>query len=184
MASKYPFRSIFTIYWCDSPISGALTPGSCSRMMCRSAGLSSMKTRLSGSRFRDSAISRKFLSLGSQLARISMKSSGARVLSGCFSPARAFSSSFFESMFSTTPSCFCAFRYCWNSVNTCPWEVSCPMRICSGPSSPMTPPHSVLSRSSTSPFLFFPNRDLIILATLNDRYGIALTFSAYLYICQ
>ena len=54
----------------------------------------------------------------------------------------------------------------------------------STPSSPTTPPHSVLSRSSASAFLFLPKIDLMMFETLKAKAGIASKHIAYLYMFQ
>ena len=61
-----------------------------------------------------------------------------------------------------------------------PAGVSLPMARASGPSSPTTPPHRVLSRSVAMAFLFLPNRALMMHATLCASVGIYGTAHAYL----
>ena len=81
------------------------------------------------------------------------KSARRRTLCGLAKPVAAISGPFLEQNASTTPRSSSAFTWVCHSANVSPVVEPGPMAMPSAPSSPITPPHSVLSRSSTSTFL-------------------------------
>ncbi len=84
------------------------------------------------------------------------KSDRASTVCGWAKPSAAIAGSFLLQTASTMPRPASALACAWNAANASPAGVSGPSLMPSTPSSPITPPHSVLSRSSASSFFCRP----------------------------
>ena len=138
----------------------------------RSKGLSSRKTIESKPMFRILWIVRILSTFVSQLAIKTAMSSSLSTISGCFSKGSlAVSSLFFETTQVMTPLCLSFLIHIWNSVKAFPIPNPCPSWIPSIPSSPITPPQMVLSRSIIKHFLNCPFMAQIISKMRPATYG-------------
>ena len=163
-----------------SPISGTDTVFIWLLTNSLSTGLSSINTKESSPILISLALSKILFDFRFQFAFIVKKSSLCKTMLGCFNPSKAFSKSFFELIVNTIPISFISFIYFWKSSYASPIAVSLPIFIPFTPSSPITPPQRVLSKSRAIAFLFLPYIDFIILATLCAAYVIPSNDIAYL----
>ena len=110
---------------------------------------------------------------GFQSATKAAKSSSFSTMSGCSrNGRRATSGSFFELTASTIPRCDSSLIATWKSTKASP-SGPLPSVIPSTPSSPITPPQSVLSRSSTRQRRDSPSRAASTAAVWRASTGIA-----------
>ena len=111
---------------------------------------------------------------GPQFATKAAKSSIPSTMSGCSRKARrATSGSFFEATASTMPRWDSSFSASWKSTKASP-SGPFPRVMPSTPSSPTTPPQSVLSRSSTRHRRESPSRAASTAAVWRASAGMAV----------
>ena len=126
-----------------------------------STGLSSINTKLSIPILISFTISMIFWCLGSQFALNDIKSSYFSILFGGSKPSWALLKSFLEHTANVIPRCFNSLAYFWKDVKVSVIAVSVPIRIPSKPSSSMTPPQQVLSKSKTKHFFVLPTNQVV-----------------------
>ena len=136
--------------------SGTRSSGIWSRTQARSCGLSSIRSMWSSPMFSSRASDRMLVALSSQLIRYAARwASRISMLGWLRSTASASASLFLLHSASRMPCRWRSSSSRWKSTNSLPGHWG-PSAIPPGPSSPSTPPQSVLSRSSTMHLVALP----------------------------